>query len=375
MLNITSSDLLQGRWHRAGSELSVVGEAQGDQSSLDKFVQHLNSGPQAAEVTGVEQKDINTKSGEKGFDRANAHRTSTITLQCHMATITKHHDESFSLVHLFDFLEVLSHHAAPHIRAPDKKVGVLPLSLLIQNKTSAFQLHQSFINTFPSELSCLSTLSILSINTNQPEKDQMNCTRAQLSSNLISKQGVALVKSLNGQVNLNCVKATQIGLQHHIYHGAPTLRHFSTSKPAYVREFFPEPESPSIRTTKAAWEHPVYTRQQMEDVRVAHRQAKDWSDFVALSFLRVLRWGTDVATGYKKDPKISEGGKPISNMTERKWLIRCVSLESVAGVPGMVAGMLRHLHSMRRMKRDNGWIETLLEASRYLMSTHSNNDN
>jgi len=33
------------------------------------------------------------------------------------------------------------------------------------------------------------------------------------------------------------------------------------------------------------------------------------------------------------------------------------------GVPGMVAGMLRHLHSMRRMKRDNGWMETLLEES------------
>jgi hypothetical protein len=44
-------------------------------------------------------------------------------------------------------------------------------------------------------------------------------------------------------------------------------------------------------------------------------------------------------------------------------MIRNVFLESVAGVPGMVAGMLRHLHSMRRMKRDNGWIETLLEES------------
>ena len=57
-------------------------------------------------------------------------------------------------------------------------------------------------------------------------------------------------------------------------------------------------------------------------------------------------------------------------MTERKWLVRFVFLESVAGklyalsdittltlkgVPGMVGGMLRHLHSLRRMKRDNGW--------------------
>lgn len=38
-------------------------------------------------------------------------------------------------------------------------------------------------------------------------------------------------------------------------------------------------------------------------------------------------------------------------------------MESIAGVPGMVAGMLRHLRSLRTMKRDNGWIETLLEES------------
>lgn len=44
-------------------------------------------------------------------------------------------------------------------------------------------------------------------------------------------------------------------------------------------------------------------------------------------------------------------------------LVRFIFLESIAGVPGMVAGMLRHLHSIRRLKRDNGWIETLLEES------------
>ncbi len=29
----------------------------------------------------------------------------------------------------------------------------------------------------------------------------------------------------------------------------------------------------------------------------------------------------------------------------------------------MVAGMLRHLSSLRKLKSDNGWIETLLEES------------
>jgi hypothetical protein len=43
--------------------------------------------------------------------------------------------------------------------------------------------------------------------------------------------------------------------------------------------------------------------------------------------------------------------------------VRFIFLESIAGVPGMVGGMLRHLNSLRRMKRDNGWIETLLEES------------
>lgn len=35
---------------------------------------------------------------------------------------------------------------------------------------------------------------------------------------------------------------------------------------------------------------------------------------------------------------------------------------AIAGVPGMVAGMLRHLHSLRRMKRDHGWIHVRLNA-------------
>ena len=50
-------------------------------------------------------------------------------------------------------------------------------------------------------------------------------------------------------------------------------------------------------------------------------------------------------------------------MTPEKWLARFIFLESIAGVPGMAAGMIRHLHSLRRLKRDNAWIETLLEEA------------
>ena len=43
---------------------------------------------------------------------------------------------------------------------------------------------------------------------------------------------------------------------------------------------------------------------------------------------------------------------------------RAVVLETVAGVPGMVAGMWQHLRSLRNMEPDErGWIKTLLEEA------------
>jgi len=46
---------------------SVVGEAQGDRGALDKFVQHLNMGPEAARVSRVDQKDIDVQNNETEF--------------------------------------------------------------------------------------------------------------------------------------------------------------------------------------------------------------------------------------------------------------------------------------------------------------------
>ena len=40
-----------------------------------------------------------------------------------------------------------------------------------------------------------------------------------------------------------------------------------------------------------------------------------------------------------------------------------IMVSRYAGVPGMVGGMLRHMRSLRSMRRDNGWIHTLLEEA------------
>jgi threonyl-tRNA synthetase len=47
-------------------------------------------------------------------------------------------------------------------------------------------------------------------------------------------------------------------------------------------------------------------------------------------------------------------------MTEKKWIFRMVFLETVAGVPGMVAAMSLHLKSLRFCEPDKGYIHTLL---------------
>jgi len=39
---------------------------------------------------------------------------------------------------------------------------------------------------------------------------------------------------------------------------------------------------------------------------------------------------------------------------------RCIFLETIAGVPGMVGGMCRHLRSIRLFERDKGFIHHLL---------------
>jgi hypothetical protein len=96
-------------------------------------------------------------------------------------------------------------------------------------------------------------------------------------------------------------------------------------------------------------EHPIWTDKEVHDVHATFHEPKDNVDRLALTSIRFIRGGFDFVTGYNR-----------GTMTEQKWLTRIVFLESVAGVPGFVAGMHRHLRSLRKLQRDRGWIHTLL---------------
>lgn len=78
--------------------------------------------------------------------------------------------------------------------------------------------------------------------------------------------------------------------------------------------------------------------------KIIHYEAKDISDYFALSFTKLLRFFADT-------------------FFAGRYGHRAVVLETVAGVPGMVGGTLQHLKSLRRMKNDDGWIKMLLDEA------------
>ncbi len=75
-----------------------------------------------------------------------------------------------------------------------------------------------------------------------------------------------------------------------------------------------------------------------------HYQPRNFSDKVALIFTQILRLFADL-------------------FFKKRYGHRAVILETVAAVPGMVAGMLNHLKSLRKMKEDRGWIKILLDEA------------
>jgi ubiquinol oxidase len=76
----------------------------------------------------------------------------------------------------------------------------------------------------------------------------------------------------------------------------------------------------------------------------AHHQPNGLSDSIALGLTKALRFMADT-------------------FFAKRYGHRAVILETVAAVPGMVGGMLVHLRSLRQMRDDNGWIQTLLDEA------------
>lgn len=75
-----------------------------------------------------------------------------------------------------------------------------------------------------------------------------------------------------------------------------------------------------------------------------HHKPQNMGDRVAYAIVKCLRFFADT-------------------FFAKRYGNRAVVLETVAGVPGMVGGLLQHLKCLRHIKDDRGWIKELLDEA------------
>ena len=82
----------------------------------------------------------------------------------------------------------------------------------------------------------------------------------------------------------------------------------------------------------------------MSDFELAHKKPNKVTEYIAYKITQMLKFMLNVFYG-------------------KKYAKRAVILETIAAVPGMVAGMLNHLKALRRMRDDEGWVRELLDEA------------
>ncbi|UTW58355.1 alternative oxidase [Kordiimonas sp. SCSIO 12603] len=81
-----------------------------------------------------------------------------------------------------------------------------------------------------------------------------------------------------------------------------------------------------------------------QGAEILHHEPKGFTDHFAYGFVKALRFVAD-------------------SFFAKRYGHRAVVLETVAAVPGMVAGLLQHLKCLRHIRDDQGWIRELLDEA------------
>lgn len=93
-----------------------------------------------------------------------------------------------------------------------------------------------------------------------------------------------------------------------------------------------------------------YTAEELA-IQLTHKPPKDFTNHLSFRAVKAVRYLFDLGTGWNGD------------ITTKKIMNRVIYLETIAAVPGMVAGILRHFKSLRAMERDGGMLNMFLEEA------------
>ena len=94
----------------------------------------------------------------------------------------------------------------------------------------------------------------------------------------------------------------------------------------------------------------AYTEEEL-DIEMYHKEPENFASRLSLRAVKAVRYLFDLGTGWNGE------------ITTRNVMNRVIYLETIAAVPGMVAGVLRHFKSLRAMERDGGMLNMFLEEA------------
>lgn len=97
--------------------------------------------------------------------------------------------------------------------------------------------------------------------------------------------------------------------------------------------------------------HGSYSAEDLK-IQLTHTEPQNFRDRLAFNTAKTIRFFFDKATGWN-----------YGTMNTEMVLNRVIYLETIAAVPGMVAGIVRHFKSLRAMQRDGGMIQMFLDEA------------
>ena len=172
-----------------------------------------------------------------------------------------------------------------------------------------------------------------------------------------------LVKNVSLLSRSLSIPRTRLGVSTIRYHsnqpstkesGSPVNVHFKGSKPHPLTLDSSPPIGVPLGDHSGLQQNHIWTEAELQDkmANLYHHQPKTVTDHVVHNLMFGLYHTFNFISGYNP---INPSVKAI------EW--RLITLESVAGVPGFVAAGFRHFSSLRSLRRDYGWIPTLLEEA------------
>jgi len=134
--------------------------------------------------------------------------------------------------------------------------------------------------------------------------------------------------------------------------GATSHQHFRKSSRPHPLSY--EPSGPQYYAQDKFGRNHIWERAEIQERM--HSLYKHKPQTVSDSIMRAIMYGLYVSfnriTGFNPE-----------NPTGRSCEWRLIVLESFAGVPGFMAAGFRHFRALRHLRRDFGWINTLLEEA------------